>query len=56
MTYTTIAVEKRDRIGLLFLNRPQVLNALSEEMSRELLHYLAVAAAAESVAFCFRYL
>jgi enoyl-CoA hydratase/carnithine racemase len=45
MTYNTIAVEKRDHIGLLFLNRPEVLNALSEEMSRELLHFLAGAAA-----------
>ncbi len=44
MTYTTIAVEKRNHIGLLFLNRPQVLNALSEEMSQELLHCLAAAA------------
>lgn len=45
MIYNTIAVEKRNHIGLLFLNRPEVLNALSEEMSRELLHFLAGAAA-----------
>jgi 2-(1,2-epoxy-1,2-dihydrophenyl)acetyl-CoA isomerase len=49
MTYTTIAVEKHDHIGLLFLNRPQVLNALCEEMSQELLHYLAAAAADDDI-------
>jgi enoyl-CoA hydratase/carnithine racemase len=49
MTYNTIAVEKRDHIGLLFLNRPEVLNALSEEMSQELLHFLGAAAADDDI-------
>jgi enoyl-CoA hydratase/carnithine racemase len=49
MIYNTIAVEKRNHIGLLFLNRPEVLNALSEEMSQELLHFLAAAAADDDI-------
>jgi 2-(1,2-epoxy-1,2-dihydrophenyl)acetyl-CoA isomerase len=44
MDYNTIFVEKRDSIGFLFLNRPDVLNALSEQMSMELLDYLNRAA------------
>ena len=36
MDYNTIEYEKKDNIGFLFLNRPQVLNALSEEMGNEL--------------------
>ncbi|MFW5958241.1 MAG: enoyl-CoA hydratase/isomerase family protein, partial [Desulfosalsimonas sp.] len=36
MTYSTIEFEKKDHIGFLFLNRPEVLNALSEKMGEEL--------------------
>jgi len=45
MNYQTICLEKKDHVGLLHLNRPQVLNALSEEMRSELLHVLQQAAA-----------
>lgn len=45
MPYQTIAVESKDGVGFLHLNRPQVLNALSEEMRAELLHFLRQAAA-----------
>jgi enoyl-CoA hydratase/carnithine racemase len=45
MNYETISVEIKDNVGFLYLNRPQVLNALSEEMRAELLHFLSQAAA-----------
>ncbi len=45
MNYQTISVESKDNVGFLYLNRPQVLNALSEEMRSELLHVLQQAAA-----------
>lgn len=45
MNYQTIAVEKKDAVGWLYLNRPQVLNALCEEMRSELLHALQLAGA-----------
>ncbi|MBZ9772183.1 enoyl-CoA hydratase [Mesorhizobium sp. CO1-1-8] len=37
MTYTTILVETRGKVGLITLNRPQVLNALNSEVLTELL-------------------
>ncbi|RJR40601.1 MAG: enoyl-CoA hydratase/isomerase family protein [Desulfobacteraceae bacterium] len=40
MEYRTILVEKKDYIGTLYLNRPEVLNAFSDEMREELLHFL----------------
>jgi 2-(1,2-epoxy-1,2-dihydrophenyl)acetyl-CoA isomerase len=45
MNYETISVEQKDGVGFLYLNRPQVLNALCEEMRAELLHFLPRAAA-----------
>ncbi len=36
MTYETIIVEKRGRVGLIRLNRPEALNALNETMMSEL--------------------
>ena len=36
MAYETISAETRGRIGLVTLNRPQVLNALNEALLREL--------------------
>jgi len=44
MDYTTIAFEKKERIGILYLNRPEVLNALSPRMREELVHCLDHAA------------
>jgi len=45
MIYETLAVEKKGPVGFLYLNRPQVLNALSDRMRSELLHFLGKAAA-----------
>src|SRR3954464_6159607 len=36
MTYQFISVEKRGRVGLVTLNRPKQLNALSPELMAEL--------------------
>ncbi len=36
MTYETIIVEKRGRVGVITLNRPEALNALNETMMLEL--------------------
>src|SRR4030095_11535112 len=36
MTFETILVEKRDRVGLVTLNRPKALNALCAELVAEL--------------------
>ncbi len=49
MHYKTIAVEKKERIAFLFLNRPEVLNALSQEMGHELLHFLRHAASDDAI-------
>ena len=35
MTYETIIVETRGKVGLLTLNRPQALNALNSTLLRE---------------------
>lgn len=45
MNYETIVVEKKGPIGFLYLNRPEVLNALSEQMGDELLDFMTRAAA-----------
>ena len=36
MTYNTVILERKDGIATITLNRPQALNALSSELSREL--------------------
>ncbi|MCX6066057.1 MAG: enoyl-CoA hydratase-related protein [Chloroflexi bacterium] len=40
MTYTSILVETRDRVGLITLNRPQAMNALNPQLLSELLQAL----------------
>jgi 2-(1,2-epoxy-1,2-dihydrophenyl)acetyl-CoA isomerase len=40
MKYRDIELIKEDGTGLLYLNRPEVLNALSETMKEELIHVL----------------
>src|SRR5678815_5914783 len=41
MTYENIIVERRDRVGLVHLNRPQRMNALSDALAAELTRALA---------------
>ena len=36
MNYQNILVETRDHVGLIILNRPDVLNALSDDLMDEL--------------------
>jgi enoyl-CoA hydratase len=40
MTYTSILVETRGRAGMITLNRPQALNALNNQLLRELMDAL----------------
>lgn len=40
MTYETILLEARDRVGLITLNRPQALNALNAQLVSEVNHAL----------------
>ena len=40
MTYTSILVETHGRVGLITLNRPQVLNALNNQLMREVMDAL----------------
>ena len=40
MTYTSILVETRGNVGLVTLNRPQALNALNNQLMRELMDAL----------------
>ena len=35
MEYETIKVERRDNIGVVYLNRPEVRNALNNSFSHE---------------------
>ena len=44
MDYKTICIERKDEVGILSLNRPEVLNALSPEMRRELMDFMEKAA------------
>lgn len=41
MTYTSILVERRNRVGVITLNRPQALNALNGDLLGELLQALS---------------
>jgi enoyl-CoA hydratase/carnithine racemase len=49
MQYKTISSERKGQVGILYLDRPKVLNALSEEMQRELLHFMQGARADDSL-------
>src|SRR4030042_6684847 len=49
MDYKTISSERKGAVGILYLNRPQVLNALSHEMQGELLHFMREARADDSL-------
>src|ERR1700736_2813627 len=40
MTFETIAVEQRGRVGLIRLNRPKALNAINQQLTGELLDAL----------------
>ena len=40
MTYTSILVETRGRVGLITLNRPQALNALNHQLMNEMIDAL----------------
>lgn len=40
MNYTSILVEKRGRVGLITFNRPQVMNALNNQLLREVMDAL----------------
>jgi len=40
MTYTSILVETRGKVGLITLNRPQTLNALNNQLMREVMDAL----------------
>jgi len=43
MNYTCIIYEKRDRIGLIKLNRPKVLNAMNRQLWIEMQDVLETA-------------
>jgi enoyl-CoA hydratase/carnithine racemase len=49
MDYKTISSERKGAVGILYLNRPEVLNAFSEDMHGELLHFLHEARADDSL-------
>ena len=40
MTYTSILIETRDKVGLIVINRPQALNALNHTLMTELMDAL----------------
>ncbi len=40
MTYTSILTESRGRVGLITLNRPQAMNALNDQLMREVMDAL----------------
>ena len=39
MTYETIRFEVEDKVGVLTLNRPQVVNAVNRQMTGELIDF-----------------
>ncbi|MFO3797167.1 MAG: enoyl-CoA hydratase-related protein, partial [Anaerolineales bacterium] len=42
MSYTSILIERRGRVGLITLNRPQAMNALNRTLLSELMEALEV--------------
>jgi len=42
MNYTSILVEPRGRVGLITLNRPQAMNALNNQLMREVMDALGI--------------
>lgn len=44
MEYKTLMIEQKDAVATLYLNRPEVLNALSDDMRTELIHFFRAAA------------
>jgi len=36
MEYQTVIYEARDQVGSITLNRPEVMNAINQEMAREI--------------------
>ena len=44
MDYTTIILETKDHVAKLTLNRPDVLNAINEQMFKEMTHALRAVA------------
>lgn len=49
MNYKTISIEKKGEVGILYLNRPKVLNALSNDMRLEVMHFINQAAGDEGL-------
>jgi enoyl-CoA hydratase len=49
MSYETIIVETRGRVGIIRLNRPQALNALNSAVNAELAHAIAAFDADEGI-------
>jgi enoyl-CoA hydratase/carnithine racemase len=49
MNYKTISSERKGAVGILYLDRPEVLNAFSEDMDRELFHFLQGARSDDSL-------
>jgi enoyl-CoA hydratase len=49
MSYTSILTETRERVGLITLNRPQALNALSFQVMTELIDALTIFDADEAI-------
>ena len=47
--YKTISFEHKERLGILYLSRPRVLNALNNEMRQELIHFMRQAAKDEDI-------
>ena len=49
MTYETILTETRNRVGMITLNRPQALNALNNQLMREVMDALQAFDADENI-------
>ena len=49
MNYKTIEVERKGHVSILYLDRPEVLNALSDQMRNELTDFLKEASSDDGV-------